>query len=138
MMECLGLVGNYKSKIKGKENISPEEELDIVKKLIHPKKYLSFNEKQKIIIEILKKVITYSDDGKLIYNSCEKYKSFILTLLSVYTDLRIDEYSYDILCSNDLLNVAIASIGSEYEICLGILDMYMDDLEHKRLDLRKM
>lgn len=138
MMECLGLVGNYKSRTKNKPDLSMEESIEIIKKLIHPKSYISFNEKQRIIIEHLKKVIKYSDDDKLIYNSCDKYKSFVLTLISVYTDLVINEYSFDILCSNKLLNLIIASLGSEYEICLGILDMYMEDLECKRLDLRKM
>lgn len=137
-MECLSLVTNYRSKTKNKENLSIEENIDIVKKLIHPKKYISFREKQKIIVSILKKIISYSEDGLLLYNSCDKYVTFINELLSVYTDLRIDEYSYDILCSNELLNIVIGSLGTEYDVCLGIMEMYLEDLEHKRIDLRKM
>ena len=137
-MECLALVTNYKSKIKNKENITVEESIEIVKKLIHPKKYISFKEKQKIIISILKKIIFYSEENYLIYNSCEKYVVFINNIISVYTDLRIDEYSYDILCSNGLLNIVIGSLGTEYDVCLGIMEMYITDLEQKRLDLRKM
>lgn len=137
-MECLSLVTNYRSKTKNKENLSIEESIDIVKKLIRPKKYISFREKQKFIVSILKKIISYSDDGLLLYNSCDKYVTFINELLSVYTDLRIDEYSYDILCSNELLNIVIGSLGTEYDVCLGIMEMYLEDLEHKRIDLRKM
>lgn len=137
-MECLSLVTNYKNKIKNKENLSIEESIEIIKKIVKPKKYISFKEKQKIIIQILKKIITYDDFDNLLYNSCEKYATFIADLLSVYTDLRVDEHSYDILCSNNLLNIVIGSLGSEYDICLGIMEMYMDDLEHKRIDLRKM
>ena len=137
-MECLSLFTNYKSKTKNKENLSIEENIDIVKKLIHPKKYISFREKQKFIVNILKKIISYSEDGLLLYNSCDKYVTFINELLSVYTDLRIDEYSYDILCSNELLNIVIGSLGTEYDVCLGIMEMYLEDLEHKRIDLRKM
>ena len=137
-MECLSLVTNYRSKTKNKENLSIEENIDIVKKLIHPKKYISFREKQKFIVSILKKIISYSEDGLLLYNSCDKYVTFINELLSVYTDLRIDEYSYDILCSNELLNIVIGSLGTEYDVCLGIMEMYLEDLEHKRIDLRKM
>lgn len=137
-MECLSLYTNYNSKIRNKENISMEESIEIVKKLINPKKYISFNEKQKIIISILKKVISYSEEDLLLYNNCDKYLKFVTTILSVYTDLRIDEYSYDILCSKGLLNIVIGSLGSEYDICLGIMEMYIEDLEHKRIDLRKM
>lgn len=137
-MECLSLYTNYSNKIKNKDNISTEESIEIIKKLIHPKKYISFDEKQKIIISVLKKVISYSEEGALLYNSCDKYIKFITTLLSVYTDLRIDEYSYDILCSKGLLNIVIGALGTEYDICLGIMEMYIEDLEYKRIDLRKM
>lgn len=137
-MECLGLVANYRSRTKNKPDLKFEEKVEIIKKLIHPKQYINFKEKQNFIIEMLKKIITYSDTEKLQYCSCEKYVIFIKNMLSIYTDLRIDEYSYDILCSNELLDIIVASLGTEYNICLGIMEMYIEDLEHKRIDLRKM
>ena len=76
-------------------------------------------------------------DNKILYNSCDKYVLFINTLLSIYTDLDIDENSYDILCSNNMLNYTIGALGSEYDVCLGIMEMYMDDIEHERIEFGK-
>lgn len=136
-MKCIDLANIYNLKTKNKDNISDEDKIKIIKDLIHPKKYLSFKKKQDLILDILNKVVTITDDGRLLYNSCEKYVLFITTLLSVYTDLSIDEKSYDELCSNNILNYTIGSLGSEYDICLGVMEMYMDDLNHNRIKLRK-
>lgn len=138
VMECLSLVTNYQSKIKNKDDLTIDDCIETMKKIIRPKNYLSFTEKENLVLSILKKIISYSDEGKIQYNSCKKYITFILDMLSVYTNLRIDKYSYDILCSNNLLNIVIGSLGSEYDICLGIMEMYIDDLEHNRIDLRRM
>ena len=133
-MECIELISIYNQKTKNKPDLSDEERIKIIKDLIHPKKYMSFKRKQEVILDVLKSVVIISDN-KIFYNSCNKYISFINTILSVYTDLNIDETSYDILCSNNILNYTIGSLGSEYDICLGIMEMYMDDLEHNRIEL---
>jgi hypothetical protein len=133
-MECSQLVAIYNQKIKNKPDLSDEERIKIIKDLIHPKKYISFKKKQEIILDVLRNVVSISNN-KIFYNSCNKYISFINTILSIYTDLNIDETSYDILCSNNLLNYTIGSLASEYDICLGIMEMYMDDLEHNRIEL---
>lgn len=134
-MECIELVNIYNQKTKNKPDLSDEERIVIIQKLIHPKKYISFKNKQTLVSNILSNVVKFSDDGRLLYNSCDKYILFITTLLSKYTDLLIDENSYDILCSNNMLNLTIGALGSEYDICLGIMEMYMSDLEHKRINL---
>lgn len=136
-MKCAEFVNIYNLKTKNKAELTDEERINIISNLIHPKKYISIQNKQDLVLDILKRIIQITDDGKLLYNSCEKYVLFITTLLSTYTDLSIDETSYDILCSNNLLNYTIASLGSEYDICLGIMEMYMDDLEHGRIEFRK-
>jgi hypothetical protein len=136
-MKCIELANIYNLKTKNKDNISDDDRIKIIRDLIHPKKYLSFQKKQDLVLDILNKVVDISDDGQLLYNSCEKYVLFITTLLSIYTDLDIDEKSYDVLCSNYILNYTMASLGSEYDICLGIMEMYIDDLEHNRIKLRK-
>lgn len=136
-MKCIELANIYKLKTKNKDNMSDDDKIKIIRDLIHPQKYLSFKKKQDLILDVLNKVVNISDGGQLLYNSCDKYVLFITTLLSVYTDLDIDEKSYDELCSNYILNYTIGSLGSEYDICLGIMEMYMDDLEHKRIKLRK-
>lgn len=136
-MECIELVNIYKVKTKNKPDLGDEDRIRIIRDIIHPKNYISFQKKQDLILDILNKVVTISEDGELIYNSCKKYVVFITTLLSIYTQLNIDENSYDVLCSNNLLNYTIGALGSEYDICLGIMEMYMDDLENGRISLGK-
>lgn len=136
-MKCIELANIYNIKTKNKSELKDEEKIKIIQDLIHPKKYINFKSKQDLILEILSQVIRISDDDKILYNSCEKYVLFINTLLSVYTDLDIDENSYDILCSNNILNYTIGALGSEYDVCLGIMEMYIDDIEHKRIEFGK-
>jgi len=137
-MTCSYLANIYNIKTKDVKDLTDEKRIEIIKNLIHLKKYISFKKKQDMILDILNKVVHISESGDLLYNSCEKYVLFITTLLSVYTDLDVDENSYDILCSNNLLNYTIGALGSEYDICLGIMEMYMDDLEHKRIKLERL
>lgn len=135
-MNCIELVNIYNIKTKNKIELQDEEKIKIIQDLIHPKKYINFKNKQDIILDILSKVVHISDN-KILYNSCDKYVLFINTLLSIYTDLDIDENSYDILCSNNMLNYTIGALGSEYDVCLGIMEMYMDDIEHERIEFGK-
>jgi len=136
-MECIQLANIYNQKVKNKPDLSDEEKIKIIKDLIHPKKYITFKKKQEIILDVLYKVVKVSD-GNILYNSCDKYVSFINIMLSTYTDLNINETSYDILCSNDILNYTLGSLGSEYDICLGIMEMYIDDLEHNRIEWKRL
>lgn len=137
-MTCSYLANVYNIKTKDVKDLADEKRIEIIQNLIHPKKYISFKKKQDMILDILNRVVCVNENGDLLYNSCEKYVLFITTLLSVYTDLDIDENSYDILCSNNLLNYTIGALGSEYDICLGIMEMYMDDLGHKRIKLERL
>lgn len=136
-MRCIDFVNVYKVKTKNKPDLKDEERIKIVSDIIHPLKYISFKHKQELILDVLINTIKIEND-KLFYNSCDKYYKFITTLLSRYTDLRDCEENYDILCSNDVLNYTIGALGTEYEICLGIMNMYMDDLEHGRIKLEKL
>lgn len=138
MIDVSTFVGLYNSKIKNKENITDEEKIDIVSSLIHPLKYISFEKKKEFIKSLIKQLVSKADDGEYKYSSADKYYSITTLLLDKYTDLSIDERSYDLLCMSGTLDYIIASFGREYEMCCGLLDMYIQDLELHRLELEDL
>ena len=136
MTDALSLVRVYNvrlSKIPEDER-TQETKIEAMKQSLRIRSYLSFNQKQDLVKKVISQTITKAD-GRIIYNSCEKYIAFVNALLSSYTDLDVQPNTYDMLCSNDLLNLVVAAIGSEYELCLGVMEMYMSDLEAGRISL---
>ncbi len=110
----------------------------VIDNIIHPKKYISFNRKQEIVKKFLKDILYKDNNGNLIYNSCEKYYKSITTLLSEYTELKIEDNTFDLLSSHKILPYIIAMLGSEYDIYLGIIDMYMDDIKDRRINIESL
>ena len=135
-MEITQFIMQYNAKIKGK-SLNEEEDLKIISNMIHPKKYLSFSKKKNIVQDIIKNTIIQDDNLNIMYDGCEKYLYTIITLINEYTDLNIDEKGYDQICANRLLHKIIASFGEEYDVVIGMIDIYMEELELKHIDIRK-
>lgn len=138
-METIQFVMQFNAKLKGKE-VSDSDKVDIIANMLHVKKYISIREKLKLVKDIISETVKYDNvTDKFIYNSFEKDLATIITLIKNYTDLNnFNETSYDLLCSNSLLDYVIASFGKEYGIFLGVMNTYMQDLESKRISLEDM
>lgn len=134
-MEVIQFTMQYNAKTKDKD-LNDYEKISIIKKMLNVKKYMSVRKKEDMIKKIIKTFITY--DGKLRYSSFEKDLNTIICLIKEYTDLNIDENGYDLLCKEDLLEYVIGSFGKEYEICLGIMNTYMQDIELERIKLEDL
>lgn len=135
-MEVVQFIMQYNAKIKGKE-LSEDEDLKLISNMIRPKKYINFSMKKSIAQNIIKKTIIQDENLNIKYDGCDKYLCTIITLINEYTDLNIDEKGYDQICANRLLNKIIATFGEEYEVIIGILNIYMEELELKHIDIRE-
>ena len=135
-MEVIQFIMQYKSKTKGKQ-LSEDEDLKLISDMIQPKEYLGFSNKKDIAKNIIKKTITQDEHLNIKYDGCDKYLHTVITLIKEYTNLNIDEKGYDLICANRLLNKIIATFGEEYEVIIGILNIYMEELELKHIDIRE-
>lgn len=135
-MEVIQFIMQYNAKNKGK-NLSEDEDLKLISSMIRPKEYLSFSKKKSIAKSIIKKTVIQDENLNITYDGCDKYLYTIITLLNEYTDLNIDENGYDQICANRLLNKIIATFGDEYEVMIGMLNVYMEELELKHIDIRE-
>ena len=138
-MEVIQFVMQFNAKIKGKE-LTNIEKIEIITKMLNTQSYISIREKSKLIKDIISNTVTYNRMmDKLEYNSFEKDLTTIITLIKNYTDLKnFDEKGYDLLCSNNLLEYVIGTFSKEYEICLGVMSTYMQDIESKRISLEDL
>lgn len=135
-MEVIQFIMQYNAKIKGKV-LSDDEDLKLISNMIHPKEYLGFSKKKSIAKNIIKKTVSQDENLNIKYDGCDKYLHTIITLINEYTDLNIDEKGYDQICAHKLLNKIIATFGEEYEVVIGILNVYMEELELKHIDIRE-
>ena len=134
-------ITNYNMKVKNsslQDNELIEFKFKTIENILHPIKYISFNKKQEIAKKIIKSIAVRDENRKIIYNSCDKYYRSITTLLSEYTDLKIEDDSFDLLLKNDILPYIVSYIGKDYEVALGVIDMYMDDILSERIQLESL
>lgn len=134
-MEVTQFVMQYKARVKNKE-LSQEEDIKLISDMLHTKKYIGISKKKSIVQNIIKSTVTQDDYLDIKYDGCDKYLYTIITLINEYTDLNIDEKGYDQICSNELLNKVVATFGVEYEIIMGIMNEYMEQLVLKQIDIR--
>ena len=134
-METTQFVMQYNAKVRNK-NLTEKEHIDIVTQMIHPKSYISISKKKEIVQNIIKETIKQDDELNIIYDGCDKYLITMIFLINEYTDLNIDEKGYDQICANGLLDLVINSFGSEYETIMGIMNLYMEQLVLKQIDIR--
>ena len=134
-MEVTQFVMQYNAKTRDK-NLTENEQIDIIEHMSRPKSYISLSKKKEIVKSIIKNTIKQDDDLNINYDGCDKYLLTVIRLINEYTDLNIDEKGYDQICANGLLNLVIGSFGKEYEIIMGIMNLYMEQLTLKQIDIR--
>lgn len=134
-MEVIQFIMQYKAKTKGKE-LTKEEELALISNMIHPKSYIPISKKKEIVKDIIKQTVIQDDNLNIKYDGCDKYLITMMRFINEYTDLHVDEKGYDQICAERLLNKIIATFGEEYDVILGIMNVYMEDLEFKHIDIR--
>lgn len=135
-MEVVQFIMQYKAKLKNKQ-IDEDEEFKIICDMIRPKKYISFSKKKEIAHNIIKQTVTQDENLNVVYDGCDKYLYTIISLINAYTDLNINENGYDQICSERLLNKIIATFGEEYDVMIGILNVYMEQLESKTINIKE-
>lgn len=126
-----------KTKTKIKE-LKENEIISIVSNIIHPKKYIKIRDKQKIVEDIILKTVSQGEHLELYYNSFDKYLLTMITLINTYTDLNIDENGYDVLCGNGVLEYVLSSFSKEYEVFMGIMNLYMESLTNHSILLSEL
>ena len=62
----------------------------------------------------------------------------MITLINTYTDLNIDENGYDVLCGNGVLEYVLSSFSKEYEVFMGIMNLYMESLTNHSILLSEL
>lgn len=134
MIDVNTFIGIYNAKVKGSKDLSDDDKVEIVRSIIHTKKYISYEKKQNLIKEVINEVVYDSDDDIIHYLSAYKYYYFIMMLIDEYTDLSIDDRSFDLLSMSGVIDYVIASFQREYDICANLLEMYMQDLETHRIN----
>lgn len=135
-MEVTQFIMQYKAKTKNKE-MHEDEVLRLISDMIRPKKYIKFSRKKQIAQNIIKNTVVQDENLNITYDGCDKYLHTVITLINEYTDLNIDEKGYDQICADRLLNKIIATFIEEYEVMIGILNIYMEQLELKHINIKE-
>lgn len=128
------IVLKYKKMITNKNQLSDEDKVEILSKIVTKKEYVDYRTKQSICKEILSNNLAKKNE-RLIYDSSEIYYKFVLKLLYLYFDLDEDEHTYNSLSSYGLLGFMLVLISDEYQMFKGILDSYINDLKNGNLGL---
>ena len=133
MSNCDVMIANYVRQTTGKD-ISDEDKLKIADKIICPKSYLSFEEKYKLVKDVLSETMVLQD-GKHIYDSCRKYYCFMCKIIQTYAKIDYTDNMYDKFCSSGLIDYFVILINKEYETLLGMMEMMTEDIESGRMVL---
>lgn len=117
------LMNNSKTKL-----LKPEQTQAFLKKELEVKEYLSIKDKKMLVQNIVNECILY-DDGVFKFDEIEKYITFTMRTIAVYTNLELSEdieVDYDLLCEAKLLNPLIETFNGEYENVKLLLQMKTD------------
>lgn len=102
----------------GKNRLLKEEQLlEVVKRAIETKEYISIKEKKDLIENIINECILY-EDGLYKFDDIEKYICFTMKIIEAYTNIELSddiEEDYDALCKAKILNTVIETFAGEYE-----------------------
>lgn len=99
-----------------------------ISQIITIKDYLTFGEKDTLIRNVLKQTFEYRELGGMKSCSALRSKVFTESILSEYTNIEVDETTYDELAKANLLPVILRMIGNEYDMCAKMLSAYIDDI----------
>lgn len=114
-------ITSYKSRIKHKTNITQEEILDEISSLIKPIHYLPYDDKLNLVQSII------IDSEKTNYPSANRYRLFVIKMISTYTNLEMNIDDFDLLQENNLIDYIISLFKREYDTCSTLLKMCYDD-----------
>lgn len=108
--------------------LKPEQIQAFLKRELEVKEYLGIKDKKVLVQNIVNECILY-DDGVFKFDEIEKYITFTMRTIAVYTNLELSddiEDDYDLLCEAKLLNSVIETFNGEYENVKLLLQMKTD------------
>lgn len=108
--------------------LKPEQIQAFLKRELEVKEYLGIKDKKILVQNIVNECILY-DDGVFKFDEIEKYITFTMRTIAVYTNLELSddiEDDYDLLCEAKLLNSVIETFNGEYENVKLLLQMKTD------------
>lgn len=100
-----------------------------LRSLLEIKKYIPISLKKSVIEEVLLESTLSLKENMLTYNGIQKYLTFVLTVLNLYTNLEIEniETDYDLLMEKELLPTILETIGNDYFEFKDLYDMRFED-----------
>lgn len=112
--------------VKSKTNLADIS--SVLNDLLKVNSYIPFSEKDELIRSVIKESFEERLDGSLKSFSTLRSKRFTEKLLETYTDIEVDDSTYDTLAENGLLTTILALMGNEYELCSRMLASYIEDI----------
>ena len=121
-MKVNAFITIYNTRVKHKsEQVSSDDVMGIIIDLIKPKSFLPYDD----ILNIIDQTII--DSEKTDYPTPNRYRLFIVNLISSYTNLECKIKDFDVLKEAGLLDVVISTFESEYQFCNNLMKMCYQD-----------
>lgn len=114
----------YGAKAKHKAK-TPDEMISILGDLLKPKPYIKYDDKLRLIDLTLEQI----KDSP--HPTADRYRQFIVNMISAYTELELDIEGFDILMENNVLDAILSIFEQEYEFCTSLMNMCMRDKESR-------
>ena len=111
----------YNARMKRKNDITKNDIINEISDLIKPVSYIPYDDKLNIINA------TIDQSLNLKYPTANLHRSFIINMISAYTNLEMDNNGFDILSESKILDYIISLFQSEFTICSSLLQMCLDD-----------
>ena len=113
----------YNTRTKHISNLDETKIMDIIIDLLKPIKYLPYDDKLKIIDK------TINDSKTSTHPTADRYRHFVINLISAYTSIECTLEGFDVLSESRLLDLILSTFESEYKICSSLMQMCMQDVE---------
>lgn len=123
VQELVEFITSNKNKI-----LKADQLLEVVKKQIQTKDYVSIKQKRELVDSIVDDCILF-EDGIFKFDEIDKYVCFTMKTIEAYTNLELSpdlDADYDMLCESKALNVVIDTFAGEYENVRTLLQMKCD------------
>ena len=112
------------------ESYKKNNRMDI-KNELEVNEYIGIAVKKKMAESIIENC-TQIVNGKVYINSLDRYIFFMISVISLHTNLEFDDENviddYDLLCKNHLLEKIISLFKDDYDSCQVVLDMETTDM----------
>lgn len=95
--------------------------IGIAENILKPKKYIPYDKK----IDLAD--ITLQQINGTKHPTAERYRQFIINIISIYTELEMDSDAFDVFCENGLIDLILSTFENEYETCTSVLNMCLSD-----------